>query len=247
MTAKTAEKPAETPADRLAFATPTDQQWVNVFMYGAPKSGKTIGAASAPGPILYGNADLPTATRLAHKQSPGKLMEFPIVNLDSLTAMATEVQEHPDDWNTVALDTVGDTYRRVLDGLSKRAISPSLPTYQACGVHIERFCRFMCEQPVNFVIIAHETAVKNDEEGGFERLPYTGTSNPNLGAKLMSMVDVIAYTGVKTDDNGTQYLSQLVDGAGRRGGDRFKVLGPGRETNLSEWFDVIAKAEEATA
>lgn len=49
----------------LNFVEPLTEAHMNILLYGPPKTGKTVGAATAPGPILYLNADRPNATRYA--------------------------------------------------------------------------------------------------------------------------------------------------------------------------------------
>jgi hypothetical protein len=101
--------------------------------------------------------------------------------------------------------------------------------------------------PIHAVFVLHENSVKDEESGSLERLPFTGTKNPVLAEKLMAMVDVIGYTGVveeKGDGNRVHYVAQLVSGRGRRGGDRFGVLGTSRELDLAEWLEVIRGSKE---
>lgn len=229
----------------LEFVEPDPNPNINVLLYGAPKSGKSVGAASAPGPILYVNADRPNATQYAHSQNPGKIKEVRPTGLSTLVDVVQELDANPDDYETVVVDPIGELYRTVLEDLSGRALAPQIQHYGDTNTHVERFCRALCEMPFNVVLCFHELRSKDDEAGNFERVPYTGTNNPALGAKLMGMVDIVGYTGVVKDDNGqVNYLTQLVDGRGRRGGDRFGVLGVSRETDLSEWFSLIRGEDE---
>jgi hypothetical protein len=63
----------------------------------------------------------------------------------------------------------------------------------------------------------------------------------------MGMVDVIGYCGVQTDEGEPRYVAQLLPGGGRRGGDRFNVLGAVREVDLTEWFDLMDRAAASVA
>jgi hypothetical protein len=139
---------------------------------------------------------------------------------------------------TLVVDPVNELYRRLLEELSNRAVSPSLPTYQATGVHIERWCRALCETSImNVVFVCHDLPVKDETTGDVERLPATGTTNPALGRRLMGMVDIVGFTAVhEQEGEGFKYMAQLVNAKGRRGGDRFDSLGPFREMDLTEWF-----------
>lgn len=226
----------------LTFVVPHDEPNMNILLYGAPKTGKTVGASSVPGPVLYLNGDRPNATRFAHGLRGDDLREVRVEGLQTIIDATHELESG--DYRSVVVDPVSDVYRLILEDLSGRALSPQIQQYGDTGTYLERFCRELCEKPVNTVFVCHETAVKDEDSGGFERLPFTGTSNPALGAKLMAMVDVIGYTGVVAGEGDTppQYVAQLINGKGRRGGDRFGVLGPMRDLNLGEWVSLAKKA-----
>lgn len=97
---------------------------------------------------------------------------------------------------------------------------------------------------VNVVLVAHDLPIKDEANGEVERLPATGTNNPALGRKLMGMVDIVGFTAVVEQSDGTyDYVAQLVNAKGRRGGDRFDVLGPFRKTDLAEWFALVTQSE----
>jgi hypothetical protein len=238
---------------------PTEPPCRNVFLYGPPKTGKTLAAVvSAPGPVLMLNADLPNATYLAHQKSPdGHLGEIELDRADRFAALkalkAIETAANKNDLGsakTVVIDPVGELYGRLIRELSDNAISPDIRDYQAAGQHIERTCRALCECPtVNAVFTAHDHPMKDEATETVEVLPFTGSaSNPSLGRKLMSMVDVIGYTArVEQEDGNVQYVAQLIPAKGRRGGDRFDVLGDFRPLDLSEWFAAMAAASHDAA
>jgi hypothetical protein len=219
-----------------------DEGHLNILLYGPPKTGKTVGAASAPGPILYANAERPNATRYARKLHGDKIKEVKVEGLATMIGIIEEVQANPDKWETVVIDPLADFYRILLEGLSGRALSPQIQIYGDAGVHMERFCRSLCDAPVNAVFVAHELKEKDEDSGGFDYLPLSTTKSgsPTFSAKLMAMVDVIGYTGIVPGENDEPpvYLAQLVASKGRKGGDRFGALGKSREVNISEWVDL---------
>jgi hypothetical protein len=225
----------------LEYETPPINAFVNVVLYGPPKTAKTAGAASAPGSTLYVNLDLPNAIRYAHEHhnQDGRIKWVKFKGMETLVDIHKLVHgpasERPDN---VVIDPVGDLYRRLLEDASERAVRPSLPTYQAVGTHLERFCRMLCEAPVNAIFICHDHPIKDESTGEMMRLPFTGSaSNPTIGQRLMAMVDIIGYTGlVEQEDGSVAYQAQLISAKGRQGGDRFAVLGSVRDTNLAEWF-----------
>ncbi|CAB4197797.1 phage_P_loop, phage nucleotide-binding protein [uncultured Caudovirales phage] len=225
---------------------PTESVTMNVVLYGPPKTGKTIAAASSPKQVLYVNCDLPNATRLAHKMNDG-ITEVQFEGLQTLIDVVVELK-NSDTYKTVVVDPIGELYRRLLDEASNNAIRPTLPQRGDVAVHIERFCRAICELDVNAIIVAHEIADKDESLGSMVYLPFCGTSNPKLAQKLMGMVDVVGYTGVVENEDGTkQFVAQLHPAGGRRGGDRFDVLGDVRTTDLSEWYSLIDETNAAEA
>jgi hypothetical protein len=235
----------------------------SVLLYGPPKTGKTAGAATAPKPALLLNVDLPNASWFAHQREEG-LYEIGYESFnDTLMVLGQHMKDGdltfggllPEPAETFIIDPVGELYRRMMEDLSGRAVSPSLPTYQAVQVHLERFCRAFCESPlINFVMTAHENPVQDESSGNVEMLLWAGTKSNSLhmSQKLMGMVDVVGYTAVvEKEGGGFEYVAQLVNGKGRRGGDRFdSLLEQGqvaRAVNLTEWFNAGAKPEKEKA
>lgn len=242
----------------MKFVKPTESPTVNVLFYGPPKSGKSLGAASAPGRILLLNPDTPNASRQAHLRNPdGRIheLEKPAYTegklgwLDLLIEVSNAVAD-PDNAiaDTVVLDPVGELYRSMLEEGSRRALRPSLPQYGDVGTHIERFCRFLCQLPhVNAVFCCHELIQKDESSGETRTIPFTGTQAGSavLGQKLMAMVDVVGYTAVHEEDDGrVRYMAQLLPAKGRIGGDRFACLGTARDVNVTEWLATIVQHEQ---
>jgi hypothetical protein len=226
---------------KLTLVKPTEESTINAVLYGPPKSGKTVGAATAPGKLLYLNADTANATRFAHSRR-----DFDEAHVEDLSTLIAAI-DAADDYDSVVLDPVADVYRVVLEGLSNRALSPQIQQYGDAGTHLERFCRALCEKPVNAVFVCHEIAVPNEETGGMEYLPFVSTKSgsPVFAGKLMAMVDVIGYTGVvppEKEGDPVKYVAQLINARGRRGGDRFGALGTSREVDLAEWAKLASEA-----
>jgi DNA (cytosine-5)-methyltransferase 1 len=234
---------------------------INVLLYGPGKSGKTTAALSAPDFKLALNFDQVNSTYFARTfRDPGHTIfeiEMPryeegkLHTENMLNEVAVTYARHMEDGSepdamTVIADPIGQLHRRLLEDLSRKAIRPSRDAYGDVAKIIERWARFMCDMPCNFVMVCHERPIKDEESGGFERLPFTGTTNPDLGLRLAEMVDIVGYTGRLDQEGETKYVAQLFNGNGRRGGDRFGVLGDYRELDLAEWFDVIGGATLAT-
>lgn len=231
----------------MKFVTPPAAPTRNILLYGPAKSGKTRAAVTSPGPVLLLNADLPNATWYAHATVPG-FKEIEWEGWPTIVEIQDGANKGTLPFKTVVVDPVNELHGMLLDGLSRGAVSPSLPTYQAANVHVLRFCRALCRSPhVNVVLTCHESPVKDESTGIVEKLPASGTTNPALAQKLMAMVDVIGYTGVVEEEGVVEYRAQLISGKGRRGGDRFDALGPWRTLDLGEWFRVMDEATAAVA
>jgi hypothetical protein len=240
-----AESPAAVTRPPLDIVQPSAAPvTATILLYGPPKVGKTTGAASGPGRTLYANCELPAAMLNARKLHGEKIDELRVSGLQTLVDVtnhlrqALEANDCP--WSTLAFDPMSDLYRILIEDLSNGSTKVSLPTHLDAQTHIERFCRAMCELPINTVWVAHETTQKDEVQGHFEAIPAMGTTNPNPAGKLMAMVDVIGYCGV-VDREGQppEYQAQLINANGRRGGDRFNALGKARTLNLAEWLDLI--------
>jgi hypothetical protein len=236
--------------------------YVNVLLYGPGKSGKTTAALSAPGAKLVLNFDQTNSTYFARSREDaeqtmfevdmpryeeGKLHTENLLNEVAVTYARHLENGTPPDCDTVVADPIGQLHRRLIEDLSHKRIRPTLDHYGDVSKIIERWARFMCDMPCNFVMVCHDRPIKDDVEGGFERLPFTGTSNPDLGSRLVEMVDIVGYTGrLDTEGEEPKYVAQLYNGGGRRGGDRFGVLGDFRVLNLSEWFEAIGPSTANT-
>lgn len=213
------------------------------------KTGKTTAACTAPGTLILVNTDLPNATRFARRrQDPGRILEVKMPQwekgqtqqvmdlLAEISVMCTS-DDRPD---TVVIDPIGELHRRMLEDFSGRAVRPRIDYYGDVSMQVERFCRFMCEAPVNFVIVAHEFAVGSGEL--IEKVAFTGTKggSETLSQKLMGMVDIVGYCGSMQVEGGERkYVAQLVQEHGRQGGDRFDVIAGENgiaDLNLTEWF-----------
>lgn len=229
----------------LEFVDPKDHPpVVNCVLYGAPGVGKTTGALSAPGPVLYLNAEGSNAAMFARRFHIGtEIREVTITDGDTLNQALLYLKEG-NGIQTVVVDSIGAIFQAVLEGYTGGG-KPTLPQYGDTTTAIERFCRALRDLPINVVLIAHEQAVKDEASGEFERLPYTGTNNPALGVKLMAQADVVGYCGRVEPDNEQgepRYVAQLFSAGGRKGKDRTGVLGEAPELNLTEWIDKYTRA-----
>lgn len=240
---------------------------LSIFLYGPKGVGKTTAAASAPGPIVYGNADAPGRLRHARRIHQGKqINEVRIVGRptpkDRATARKTlediylYAADPASDVETIVLDPLGRIYDLVLDDIGGQ--KPSLPDRGEANQWIERYIGALLELPVHLVLVAHDHGYKvSTTEGGdevFEIFPFCGSqTNPGLAKKLMRPVDVVAYCGVVTEQTATELfpagsrVGQLFHGGGRQGADGTGVIGDAAVLDLSAWIDLNKAADGVPA
>lgn len=224
---------------------PAAQPTLNILAYGREGVGKTTGALSAPGPILYLNAEGPNAVRYARRlYGDDKIHEVEVTGPATLDAVYNHLKDSAEE-RTLVVDTIGAVFQVILEAYAGDG-KPTLPMYGDTTTKIERFCRALRDLPCNVVVLAHEIAVKDEESGQFERMPYTGTNSPALGVKIMAMYDVVAYCGrvdpAEGENGETRYMAQLIPAGGRRGKDRTGVLGHFPDLNITDWVQLAASA-----
>lgn len=223
----------------LRFVEPeATPQTVNVLLYGPPGTGKTVGACSAPGPILVINAEGPGALLYARREyGDEKIREVRFEGKNTLDDAYTYLRSKQGGERTVVLDTIGEVYEALVTRFANGG-KVQLQHYGEVNTTIDRFVRALRDLDLNVVLVAHEQI--DDEGGEITRRPATG--GKKLPEKVMAQMDVVAYTGVATDDEGRRYMGQLVEANGRRAKDRSGVLGNARELDLTEWVETIAEA-----
>lgn len=210
----------------------------NILLYGEPKTGKTTAAASLDGGVVYLNLDLDNATQSVRAtDTDGRILEPEYEGLSTLDELEAEAKKASPFMDVLVADPIGDLHRKLLEEESRYAVRPSRDAYGDVAIRVERFCREICDAPgLSAVLVCHDTEVKDERTGNINRLPFTGTSNPTLGRKLMQMVDVIAYTGAVEVVDATgkktgaiEFHAQLVSANGRIAGSRWPgALGKSR-------------------
>jgi hypothetical protein len=215
----------------------------NVLCYGPMGSGKSTGAATAPGPILWLNAQGAAAMRFPRKtarEHGTQILEVEIpkdrgadvaqILRNVIAYWRSDQQPRP---ATIVMDTVGD----VRDRLAKQFVNPSAKdTRKQWGdvaKVLKEFVLFFRDEPVNLVLLAHESV----EDSGDDRI-----IRPAIGGALTEGIpnemDVVGYCGaVRDNDTGARrYEAVFVEVNGRRAKDRSNGLGTHRPIDLTEWL-----------
>jgi hypothetical protein len=225
------------------FVTP-EPAWrtLNALIYGGAGSGKSTGASTAPGPILYLNLDGPNAIRFARtKVGDDRFREVLVSTKGEMDDAIRYLMREDADERTVVIDPVGELYRILVEhfagGPGKK---PEIQHFGEAGDYIERLSRVLRDHPVNVVWIAHELTIRDEATGTLERLPFTGSSsNPKLGRKIAGHVDVVAYAEPQVAADGSVSYVALV-GPGHTGRktakDRTDVLGPTAPLSVGQWL-----------
>jgi hypothetical protein len=231
----------------LELVGPSTTQRFSVLLYGPEGARKSTGAASAPDPILYLNADRRDGIRFARSLWPEKdIREVRVTGIASLHDTIFYVREHP-EVETVVIDTVGRTFDLVLRSIAKNEKHATLPEIGDTQTEIERFVEALIEEDVNVVLVCHDMTVETSGSEGDgtlqrEQMPMTGTSKPTFSRKLMRIVSVVAYCGVTGDGEERRGVAQLFEAGGRRAKDGTGALaGPDgfRDVDLTEWARAI--------
>lgn len=229
----------------LTFVQPAERgETRNFVLYGAPGIGKSTHALTAPGPILVLNAEGPNGLTYGRRRFPGtRIDEVAVTGRQVLRDATAAVREDAGKtWRTVVIDTIGEVYRVLVDEYAKGG-RPEVQNYGDAGNDVERLVRFLRDEPVNLVVVAHEEMT--DGPDGPLLMPVCG--GKKLAPKVCAMADHVAYVGRvqvgEGDDAAPKWLGQLAPGAGRYAKDRGGALGLAREIDLGEWLSVIVGDE----
>jgi hypothetical protein len=217
----------------------------NGILYGPAKSGKSTAALTLPYPILYVNVEGPNALGFArkHTESRGRIHEVRIAKDEDPRATLREVIRHVRSGDkpqpaSVVVDTLGKVREQLIAHMVEAGSKNTLQQFGEVAKVIKEFVGLLRDEPVHLWLICHEDIKDGDGDGRIVQ-PLIGGATT---AYVMGEVDVIAYTGAVTTSDGTKYLGQLVEGRGRRAGDRSGALGAARELDLAEWWGVYRDA-----
>ena len=212
---------------------------LKAVLYGPIGSGKSVGACTAPGPILYLNSEGPDALTESRRMfGDAKIHEVVFAGKQTLTDVRLYLRNNPTAEKTIVIDSVGECYQLLLAEMGDR---PTLQNFGDANILIERFVRDLRNDPTHhLVLVAHEEI--KDAAGETIRRPSTG--GQKLPEMLMGMVSTVAYCGVVTDEEtgAVTYMAQFAQANGRRAKNRGGALGKTRPLDLSEWIQTMRGA-----
>lgn len=219
----------------------------NVLLYGPPKSGKSTAAATAPGPILWVNAEGPNALGFARKVARERgtdILEVRIGRRDDAQSILRQILSHVLRGEEPQPATVVvDTMAKVRESLIRRIVVPgsknSLNQYGEVTRILREFVVSLRDAPVNAVFIAHQEIVEAEGDRTIE--PLIGGA---LTSEVPGEVDVLAYThSFKDEETGERrWVGQLAEAKGRNAGDRSGGLRPVEDLDLSAWLETYRAA-----
>lgn len=220
----------------------------NALLYGETGAGKSTGAATSPGPILWVNAEGPGALaypRKVARERGTQIHEVRIPRGVSPRPILRKVIEHVRGSTDPQVQTVVvDTVAKVRDGLIRDMVTPgarnTIQQFGDVAKVLEEFVVILRDLPVNLILLCHEEI--SDVEGERIIQPLIGGT---LTQKIPGEMDVVAYCGVsrEAETGEAQYLGQLIPGRGRRAKDRSGGgLGQVQPLDLTAWLGMYCAA-----
>jgi phage nucleotide-binding protein len=244
--------PQRPPANRLARPQriiEAKQVFINIMVYGDPGVGKTMFAATGPGPVLF--LDLDDGTTCLTNPNPqlvsalkielNDLYEEKIRSLEKLkervARIAMELRQEPGFWGTVVVDNLTELQRVLMDDiLSSSGRTGGTPEHRDWGVllrQIQTVVRAIKSLPCHTVFIAHE---ENKEA------KIAPALSGRIQEELPGYVDIVAryvLTDVEKRDptTGAVKMATVRKLRCRPQAGPPRVLAKDRSGRLDEWED----------
>lgn len=223
----------------LGVKRPGETEWVNVFIYGEPKVGKTRLVATAAdhvdtAPLLLIDVEAGTTTirdRIADKN-------IDVVEVRSLAEFQkklNDLQKAGDDlsdtYRTVAVDNMTELQQLDLKVIMAQAYAknpqtvdkdvPSPREWGKTGEHMRAIARAIRDLPCNTILTAH--TYEKENEGKPNKL-YPGFGGQAKTA-VAGFMDVVGYMQIVQDRGKEAYTTVQFQGTrGVLAGDRFDTL-----------------------
>lgn len=207
---------------------------LKVLLFAGSGVGKSVGAGTAPGPILWLNAEGQDALRFArHVHGNDKILEVEVVNKETLVDAYLYAKDPANSIATMVVDSVGEVYKLLLaDRASKNPArvqlkgKPSLSDHGDAQEDLLEIVRKLRDLPINVVFICIQQDVDVTDADGetiTEFIPFVGPSKPKCSRQIMGMVQVVGYVARQEpseEDEGPKWVAQVVPAKGRPCKDR---------------------------
>lgn len=227
----------------VMFVDPTETDpTYRVCLWAAPGQGKSVAAASAPGPIFVISADRPSAYRFARKfHSATEIWEMRYDGEQTLTSAYAHLRDNPTVFKTIVVDPFSNVYDHLAENGPAR--SDGEPNYQWVNKKILGFVKSLRVFPINVVLVAHERL--NDGKGGDGKL-YPALGGPSLLNKTLAEMDIVAHIERHVTGEGenadTKWIGQIQPRGNLVCKDSTGALGERRIADLTRWFEVANEA-----
>jgi DNA-binding CsgD family transcriptional regulator len=236
----------------LIFVDPTEVQTTyRIALAGEPGDGKTIAAATAPGPLLVLNADRPSAWEVARRRNPGKdIRETRYVDHSSLDEVFRYLNPLGDggDIRTLVIDPWSNIYDQLCAAAPKKLDTRDgemKPDYEMVNAKLLGFLTALRRFDVHLVIVTH---LKENEGKKGDGKTYARFGGMGLIRKAMAEMDVIALVQRTTPEDGEPvWFAQVQPTDVWAGKDGTDALGPRRVADLSRWIELARAANVVPA
>jgi phage nucleotide-binding protein len=221
----------------LGVVKPGHTEWVNVFIFGDPKVGKTQLVSTAQdhpdtAPLLLFDVEGGTTTI----RDRGDIDVVEIRSIDQFTRKVNELQKLGDNlseyYRTLAVDNMSELQALDLIPIMKEAhgknperVDIDVPGQREWGKtreHMRKIARALRDLPCNLIITAHVNTVERDGQ--------PAKHYPGFGGKAKSDVagfmDIVGYMTMVQDKGKEAYTRVQFRGTRQvLAGDRFNILG----------------------
>lgn len=232
----------------LTFVDPNESDdTYRVVLWAAPGEGKSVAAASAPGPILVVSADRPGAYRFARKHHADKtILETRYKGSQTLAEAYKFIRESvlgDDPIKTIVIDPIGNIIDALRDELPR---VDGEPDYQGVNKKILGFIQGLRHFNVNVVLVAHEKL--NDHKKFGDGKLYPAIGGGTLINKVLAEMDIAAHIErhVTHPEDGsdpvTRWIGQLQPVGNMVCKEATGALGDRRIADLTRWFEVATDA-----
>ena len=230
----------------LTFVDPAaTEATYRVCLWAAPGQGKSVAAASAPGPILVLSADRPSAYGFARKHHAGQtIREVRYVDATTLEAVYRYLaSDDGKDIRTLVIDPISHVYDQLVDTAPTVMMKGRrAPDYQSVNKKLLGFVQALRSFDINVILVAHEKIGDGDEDGKL----YPALGGPSLINKLLAEMDIVAHIErhVRETEDGeqVQWIGQLQPRDNLVCKESTGALGDRRIADLSRWFEVASQA-----